>query len=145
MAKILRVYDPSERSRRLPLIIYEDDCPGLLQFFSTLDYRTDTPLVRGVLYQWFLTHSNAGTLDAAVREALAGPGGINRRSRGQSTASRQGPTVTEPAAPAPRPPVISPPLQPQQSAIVVEQEVSSSPQITDDTLNHLDLLESMFK
>jgi hypothetical protein len=89
MRKIVRVHDPNEIRRRLPLTILEDDCPGLLEFFSTLEYRTDGPLVRAVFYQWFIRHSSAGTLAEAVSEALSGPGGVR-----DGTISRKRPALT---------------------------------------------------
>lgn len=84
MAKLIRVYDPSETERKINLNIPEDICPGLLEFMSELPYGKDTPLIRGVFYQWYLQHNEAGTLDEALNEALSGPGGMiatGRQSR----------------------------------------------------------------
>lgn len=76
MAKLVRVYDPDETERRINLILPDAVCPGLLEFMSELPYGNDTPLIRGVFYQWFIQHSEAGTLDDALNEVLSGPGGL---------------------------------------------------------------------
>jgi len=76
MAKLVRVYDPDETERRINLILPDAVCPGLLEFMSELPYGNDTPLIRGVFYQWFLQHSEAGTLDDALNNVLSGPGGL---------------------------------------------------------------------
>lgn len=81
MAKIVRVHDPSERQRRLPLVVQEDVCPGLLEYLSTLQYGHETPLIRGIVYQWFLHHKDAGSLRDAAAAVLAGPGGVQVRAR----------------------------------------------------------------
>lgn len=74
MPKLIRVFDPDEPERRINLVIAEATCPGALEFLAEMPYRTETPLIRGVLYQWFIKHRDAGTLDDAIEEALAGPG-----------------------------------------------------------------------
>ena len=76
MAKLVRVYDPDETERRFNLILKDAVCPGLLEFMSELPYGNDTPLIRGVFYQWFIQHSEAGTLDEALNAVLSGPGGL---------------------------------------------------------------------
>jgi hypothetical protein len=76
MAKLVRVYDPDETERRINLILKDAVCPGLLEFMSELPYGNDTPLIRGVFYQWFIQHSEAGTLDDALNKVLSGPGGL---------------------------------------------------------------------
>lgn len=76
MAKLVRVYDPDETERRINLILKEAVCPGLLEFMSELPYGMDTPLIRGVFYQWFMKHSEEGTLDEALNEVLSGPAGL---------------------------------------------------------------------
>lgn len=76
MPKLIRVFDPDEPERRINLVIAEATCPGALEFLAEMPYRTETPLIRGVLYQWFIKHRDAGTLDDAIEEALAGPGGL---------------------------------------------------------------------
>jgi hypothetical protein len=76
MAKLVRVYDPDETERRINLIIREAVCPGLLEFLSELPFGNETPLIRGVFYQWFMQHSEAGTLDDALNHVLSGPGGL---------------------------------------------------------------------
>ncbi|MBJ2259206.1 hypothetical protein [Pseudomonas psychrophila] len=76
MGKLVRVYDPDETERRINLILPDAVCPGLLEFMSELPYGNDTPLIRGVFYQWFVQHRDAGTLDEALSDALSGPGGL---------------------------------------------------------------------
>jgi len=76
MAKLVRVYDPDETERRINLILKEAVCPGLLEFMSELPYGMDTPLIRGLFYQWFLKHSEEGTLDEALNSVLSGPAGL---------------------------------------------------------------------
>lgn len=76
MAKLVRVYDPDETERRINLILKDAVCPGLLEFMSELPYGNETPLIRGIFYQWFLEHCEAGTLDDALNDALSGPGGL---------------------------------------------------------------------
>ncbi|RMQ20831.1 hypothetical protein ALQ08_200233 [Pseudomonas syringae pv. delphinii] len=136
MAKLIRVYDPNETERKINLNIPEDVCPGLLEFMSELPYGKDTPLIRGVFYQWFLSHSEAGTLDQALNDALAGPGGMiatGRQSKRESAAPptrkkrvpRQREITAKPGAvkaPAVEPP--SEPLapaEPMEPALVVEE------------------------
>ncbi|RFQ05745.1 hypothetical protein [Pseudomonas putida] len=139
MAKLIRVYDPNETERKINLNIPEDVCPGLLEFMSELPYGKDTPLIRGVFYQWFLSHSEAGTLDEALNIALAGPGGMiatGRQSKRESAAPpsrkkrvpRQREITAKPGA-AKAPPVAPPsgplapaePLEPMEPAMVVEE------------------------
>ena len=76
MSKWVRVYDPDEKQKTINLVIQEDHCPGLLELLCELPYRTETPLIRGVLYQWFLLHQAAGTLDVAIEAAWNGAGGF---------------------------------------------------------------------
>lgn len=76
MAKLVRVYDPDETERRINLILKEAVCPGLLEFMSELPYGMDTPLIRGIFYQWFIKHSIEGTLDEALNAVLSGPAGL---------------------------------------------------------------------
>ncbi|VVP60413.1 hypothetical protein [Pseudomonas fluorescens] len=76
MAKLARVYDPDETERRINLILKDAVCPGLLEFMSELPYGNETPLIRGVFYQWFIHHSDAGTLDDALNNVLSGAGGL---------------------------------------------------------------------
>ncbi|MFL9811047.1 hypothetical protein EQ845_13080 [Pseudomonas putida] len=139
MAKLIRVYDPNETERKINLNIPEDVCPGLLEFMSELPYGKDTPLIRGVFYQWFLSHSEAGTLDEALNNALAGPGGMiatGRQSKRESAAPpsrkkrvpRQREITAKPGAakaPAVAPPSgpLAPaePMVPMEPALVVEE------------------------
>ncbi|GAB0084323.1 hypothetical protein TOC8172_40360 [Pseudomonas syringae] len=72
MAKLVRVYDPDETERRINLILKEAVCPGLLEFMSELPYGMDTPLIRGVFYQWFKKHSEEGTLDESFKQSFVG-------------------------------------------------------------------------
>lgn len=90
MAKLVRIHDPSDRQRRVPLVVQEDACPGLLEFLSKLQYGHETPLIRGIVYQWYLHHRDAGTLGDATGAVLAGPGGVQMRARG----TRPPPTET---------------------------------------------------
>lgn len=76
MAKLIRVYDPDETERRINLILKEAVCPGLLEFMSELPCGMDTPLIRGVFYQWFIKHSEEGSLDEALNNVLSGPAGL---------------------------------------------------------------------
>lgn len=90
MAKIIRVHDSSVTERRIHLVIQESSCPGLIEFMSKLEYGTETPLIRGVVYQWFLTNRAAGKLNAAVESALAAPGGVtSNRNRCRSASHSQ--------------------------------------------------------
>lgn len=75
MAKLVKVFDPTETTRRLHLILEEDVCPGFLEFLATVPYRAESTLIRAIAYQWFLTHQAAGDLHGAVEEALSGLGG----------------------------------------------------------------------
>ncbi|HJV84548.1 MAG TPA: hypothetical protein VJ698_03665 [Noviherbaspirillum sp.] len=120
MAKILRVYDPSVTIRRVPLVIQDASCPGLVEFLSKLAYGTETPLIRGVLYQWFLAHQAAGTLDQAAAEVLDGPGGRTSSRPGGKTRSTRPveaqtipPTLPPAVGVRPAPPVL-PPAEPVQ-------------------------------
>lgn len=90
MAKLVRVYDPDETERRINLILKEAVCPGLLEFMSELPYGMDTPLIRGVFYQWFMKHSEEGTLDEALNKVLSGPAGLISHS---SQATREQPNA----------------------------------------------------
>lgn len=136
MAKLIRVYDPNETERKINLNIPEDVCPGLLEFMSELPYGKDTPLIRGVFYQWFLSHSEAGTLDEALNDALAGPGGMiatGRQSKRDTAApptrkkrvprqreitAKPGAVKAQGVAPPPEPLA---PAQPMEPALVAEE------------------------
>ncbi|WP_425953091.1 hypothetical protein [Ralstonia pseudosolanacearum] len=76
MAKLIRVFDPEETERRINLVIPRAACPGLLEFLAEMPYRTETPLIRGIVSQWYIKHRDAGTLDEAINEALEGTGGL---------------------------------------------------------------------
>ncbi len=89
MATLVRTHDPSITVRRIPLVVQESAAPGLVQFLNTLQYGTETPLIRGVLYQWYLTHKAAGTLDQAISDVLSGPGGRVRERRASRTMTEQ--------------------------------------------------------
>lgn len=89
MPRHQKIYDPDETERRMPLIVRETQCPGMLRFLAALPYRQETPLIRGVLYQWFLHHLEQGTLDAAVQAALSGPGGLQAETRRPALRSPQ--------------------------------------------------------
>lgn len=93
MAKLIKVFDPSETQRRIGLVIQRDSCPGFLEFLAELPYGAETPLLRGILYQWYLAHQEAGDLDAAIEAAMNGPGGFIQSS---------GPSPRRSAAPARR-------------------------------------------
>lgn len=91
MAKIIKVYDPSETKRRFAVDIQEDHCPGFLEFMTKLPYGNESALIRAVVYQWYATHQAKGTLEKAVLAALNGTGGLtdNRRSKGLDLQSLQ--------------------------------------------------------
>lgn len=81
MAKIIKVYDPEETERRITLSIQNDFCPDLLEFLSSLKYGTETALLRGIIYQWFISHRQAMSLTNAVSNVMEGPGGLPDRKR----------------------------------------------------------------
>lgn len=146
MPKLVKVHDPSERRRRLPIIIQEEVCPGLLQFFSTLKYGTDAPLMRGVFYQWYQHHKAAGTLETAIAVALAGPGGETKRTKSHK------PLDTQDLFSQPNPAAGAVASAGQQvSQIVAEQPVPPDSGTSPDPLptsmeespDHLSLLDSM--
>lgn len=91
MAKLVRLFDPNEPERRINLVIQEDACPGLLEFLSSMPYRTETPLLRGIIYQWFLMNRDAGTLDEAIQSALEGVGGLMKSHAETTPPKKQGP------------------------------------------------------
>lgn len=128
MPKLIRVYDPDEPERRINLVIAEANCPGLLEFLAEMPYRTETPLIRGVLYQWYLKHRDAGTLGEAIQEALEGSGGlieaapqdkqVRRGAKGRSAKAVKPRAIY--ARPAARPST----LNPEQEAPPVQQPLS---------------------
>lgn len=86
------------------LVVKDADCPGLPAFLVSLAYGTETALIRGVLYDWYLMHSTNGTLTAAVAAALDGPGGLIRptrsaKSRPPSHFAHAGQAKERPASP----------------------------------------------
>jgi hypothetical protein len=78
--EIIRQYNPNVKSKRIGIEIPEPFCPGLLEFFAHLPYGLETPLIRGIVYQWFLAHRDYGQLEEAVRAILEGPGGSSKRT-----------------------------------------------------------------
>lgn len=70
MSRIVKVFDPNITKRPVTVFYTEDACPGLLEFFSTLPYRSESSLIRTIVHDWFVSHKEAGTLDAAVAEIL---------------------------------------------------------------------------
>jgi hypothetical protein len=57
----------------------ETQCPGLHQALESAPNDAKRPLARGIIYQWFLHHQQAGTLTKAVVATLAGPGATGQR------------------------------------------------------------------
>lgn len=70
MSSLMKVFDPNTTRRPVSVVYTEEACPGLLEFFSSLPYRTESTLIRTVIYDWFVSHKESGTLDAAVSEIL---------------------------------------------------------------------------
>lgn len=91
MAKLIKVYDPSETKRRFAVDVQEDHCPGFLEFMTKLPFGHESALIRAVVYQWYTTHQGKGTLEKAALVALNGTGGLkdNRRSKGLDLKSLQ--------------------------------------------------------
>lgn len=135
MAKLIRVYDPDEKERRINLVLPEAVCPGLLEFMAEVPYGNDTPLIRGVFYQWFLKHRDAGTLDEALNEALSGPGGLvalhaNRMTQQPSARSKKRvPKQRSVTAKPGLPPATSPPHRQQDAAQKMSNELVVSPPV----------------
>lgn len=70
MSSLVKVFDPNTTKRPVTVVYTEETCPGLLEFFSTLPYRTESSLIRTIVHDWFVSHREAGTLDAAVAEIV---------------------------------------------------------------------------
>lgn len=131
MPKLIRVFDPDETERRITMEVSEANCPDLLSFLSEMPYRTETPLIRGVFYQWFLQHKEAGTLDAAVDVALHGLGGLIEDARpaepvkrGRPSKARRPRTVTPRVVAAPR---SHAPAQPTQQEPLQRAAITAPP------------------
>jgi hypothetical protein len=76
MARIIKVYDPTETKRRFAVDIQEDHCPGLLEVMTKVPYGHEAALIRAVIYQWYTAHQQKGTLEKAMVAALTGVGGL---------------------------------------------------------------------
>lgn len=71
MPKIIRVYDPDEVERRIQFLIKDSDYPGLLKVLGSLPHGAESPLIRFVLYQWFLRQKKEGTLESTIEVFIA--------------------------------------------------------------------------
>ncbi|WP_186214628.1 hypothetical protein [Burkholderia gladioli] len=141
MAKLVRLFDPNETERRINLVIQEDACPGLLEFLASMPHRTETPLLRGVIYQWFVMNRDADTLDEAIQAALEGSGGLLKSHSGTAAPKKQGPgrprtrAIRTPRAIAPRPvakskaPQDEPPANPDTPARAPTQSPVPAPEV----------------
>jgi hypothetical protein len=67
----------------------ETQCPGLHQALESAPNDQLSALARGIIYQWFLHHQQAGTLTKAVVATLAGPGATGQRSLRRSSRPRK--------------------------------------------------------
>ena len=76
MARLIKVYDPTETKRRFAVDIQEDHCPGLLEIMTKVPYGHEAALIRAVIYQWCCAHQQKGTLEKAIVAALNGAGGL---------------------------------------------------------------------
>jgi hypothetical protein len=81
MARLIKVYDPSETKRRIAVDIQEDHCPGLLEVMTKVLYEYEAALIRAVISQWYTAHQQKGPLEKAMVAALNGVCGLtgNRR------------------------------------------------------------------
>jgi hypothetical protein len=70
MPSLVKVFDPEVTRRQLTFVVSEESTPGLMEFFASLPYRTEAALIRTVMYEWFVTQKEAGTLDDAVTNIL---------------------------------------------------------------------------
>lgn len=110
----------SERTaRKVTMMIYDDQAPGIIEFLDSLPARMETAFIRGLVYQWMLANGTAEEFDARVWGVLDGPGGravvstlgggrapIPPRRPGPRPAPRPGlrPAASARPTPAPRPP-----------------------------------------
>jgi hypothetical protein len=69
----------------------ETQCPGLHQALESAPNDQLSALARGIIYQWFLHHQQAGTLTKAVVATLAGPGARDNESLRRSSRPRKTP------------------------------------------------------
>lgn len=109
----------SERTaRKVTMMIYDDQAPGIIEFLDSLPARMETAFIRGLVYQWMLANGTAEEFDARVWGVLDGPGGravvstlgggrapIPPRRPGPRPAPRPGlrPAPTARPTPSPRP------------------------------------------
>lgn len=70
MSSVVKVFDPEVTRRQMTFVVAEETTPGLMEFFASLPYRTEAALIRTVMYEWFLSQKEAGTLDDAVTNIL---------------------------------------------------------------------------
>jgi hypothetical protein len=70
MPSVVKVFDPDVTRRQMTFVVAEETTPGLMEFFASLPYRTEAALIRTVMYEWFLSQKEAGTLDDAVSNIL---------------------------------------------------------------------------
>lgn len=144
MAKLVRLFDPNEPERRINLVIQEDACPGLLEFLASMPYRTETPLLRGIIYQWFVMNRDAGTLDEAIQSALEGVGGLMKSHAETAPPKKPGPgrprtrAIRTPRAIAARPMARSKVSQAEQPAKAdsPHQAPNQSPGVAPEVSRH---------
>lgn len=79
----------------------ETQCPGLHQALESAPNDQLSALARGIIYQWFLHHEQAGTLTKAVVATLAGPGATGQRSLRRSSRPRKNTPRLAKVAPLP--------------------------------------------
>jgi hypothetical protein len=79
----------------------ETQCPGLHQALESAPNDQLSALARGIIYQWFLHHQQAGTLTKAVVATLAGPGATGQRSLRRSSRPRKNTPRLAQVAPLP--------------------------------------------
>lgn len=85
----------------LTLRYTETQCPGLHQALNAAPNDQLSALVRGIIYQWFQHHQQAGTLTKAMVATLAGPGATGLRSLRRSSRPRKNTTHFAQVTPLP--------------------------------------------
>lgn len=72
--------DVASQERRLHLIVRSKECPGFLEYLGSLPNRAEGPLIRAILFDWYTTQQNGGTLDSTT-DAFLRNQNLKARSR----------------------------------------------------------------
>ena len=81
MAKVVKVYDPTEVERQIHFYLREHQAPGLLRFLASLPYGAEAAFMRGVAQLWVQQNAGAADIDARVQQVIEAGGGLERSGK----------------------------------------------------------------